>query len=109
VNCHIPALDVIPGENETWQCLLCSDVANLVPPEEEMVKRKHGLAFNERKVAERVLLELYCQYDISLHFREVLIHNIHQIYSFMHLVHIGRTKGFSMFTIFIISGQFSRQ
>jgi hypothetical protein len=53
--------------------LLCTDVANLVPPEEEMGKRKRGLAYNERKLAERLVLELYCQYESSIHFREVRI------------------------------------
>lgn len=58
-------------ETETWQCLLCTDVASLVPPEQENLKRKRGLSYNERKLAERLVLELYCQYDSSLHFREV--------------------------------------
>ncbi|EEB19753.1 conserved hypothetical protein [Pediculus humanus corporis] len=71
VNCHIPALKAMPGETETWQCLLCTDVANLVPPEQEMSK-KRGLTYNERKLAERLVLELYCQYESSLHFRELV-------------------------------------
>ncbi|KAL0273288.1 UNVERIFIED_CONTAM: hypothetical protein PYX00_005994 [Menopon gallinae] len=71
VNCHIPALKSIPGESETWQCLLCTDVANLVPPEDETGKRKRGLSYSDRKLAERVVLELYCQYESSIHFRDL--------------------------------------
>lgn len=31
-----------------------------------------GLTPKERKIMERMLLELYCQYDPSLHFRDVV-------------------------------------
>ncbi|KAK6637203.1 hypothetical protein RUM44_007617 [Polyplax serrata] len=72
VNCHIPALKTIPGETETWQCLLCTDVANLVPPDPETAKRRRCLSYKERKLAERLVLELYCQYESSLHFRELV-------------------------------------
>jgi hypothetical protein len=50
---------------EPWQCLLCQTIG-AVPK----VERSHsGLKPNERRVAERVFLEIYCQYDTSIHFR----------------------------------------
>ncbi|XP_056629753.1 E3 ubiquitin-protein ligase TRIM33-like [Diorhabda sublineata] len=67
--CHIPNLSV--EENDTWQCLLCMNFADI--PESILSEKKEGeLSLKEKKIAERLVLELYCQYDPSLPFREVI-------------------------------------
>ncbi|XP_023025015.1 E3 ubiquitin-protein ligase TRIM33 isoform X2 [Leptinotarsa decemlineata] len=67
--CHIPNLSV--EENDTWQCLLCMNFADI--PESILSEKKDGeLSVRERKIAERLVLELYCQYDPSLPFREII-------------------------------------
>ncbi|XP_050316343.1 E3 ubiquitin-protein ligase TRIM33 [Anthonomus grandis grandis] len=67
--CHIPNLSV--EENDTWQCLLCMNFADI--PETVLSERKDGeLSVRERKIAERLVLELYCQYETSLPFREII-------------------------------------
>lgn len=65
--CHIPNLSV-EETGDTWQCLLCINFADI--PETE--KKDGELSLKERKKAERLVLELYCQYDPSLPFREVI-------------------------------------
>lgn len=67
--CHIPNLSV--EETDTWQCLLCMNFADL--PDNFMGEKHDGeLSAKERKIAERLVLELYCQYDASLPFREII-------------------------------------
>ncbi|XP_044253927.1 E3 ubiquitin-protein ligase TRIM33 isoform X2 [Tribolium madens] len=67
--CHIPNLSV--EENDTWQCLLCTNFADF--SDEVSSEKKEGeLCFKDKKIAERIVLELYCQYDPSLPFREVI-------------------------------------
>lgn len=58
--------------------MLCTDVANLLAPEDD-VKRKRGLSYADRKLAERVVLELYCQYESSIHFRDVSNDQLHNL------------------------------
>lgn len=42
-------------------------------PENIMLDRRDGeLSLKERKIVERLVLELYCQYDPSLPFREII-------------------------------------
>lgn len=58
-------------ENDTWQCLLCMNFADI--PESILSEKRDGeLSLKERKIAERLVLELYCQYDPSLPFREII-------------------------------------
>ncbi|XP_068906901.1 E3 ubiquitin-protein ligase TRIM33-like isoform X2 [Tenebrio molitor] len=67
--CHIPNLSV--EENDTWQCLLCTNFADF--SDLLLNEKKEGeLSYKDKKIAERVVLELYCQYDPSLPFREVI-------------------------------------
>lgn len=66
--CHIPTIEKLPDETETWQCLLCVNFAELGAPEEEPVGG--ALGPRAQKIVERVTLELYCQYETSLPFRE---------------------------------------
>lgn len=41
--------------------------------DESLNERKPGeLSLRERKIVERLVLELYCQYELSLPFREVI-------------------------------------
>ncbi|CAH1978376.1 unnamed protein product [Acanthoscelides obtectus] len=68
--CHIPNLSV--EENDTWQCLLCMNFADLTENAGATDKNGHELSAKEKKTAERLVLELYCQYEPSLHFREVI-------------------------------------
>ncbi|KAJ2941124.1 hypothetical protein O0L34_g10359 [Tuta absoluta] len=74
--CHIPTIEKLPDETETWQCLLCVNFAELPP--EASPPPGGGLSPRMRKIIERVTLELYCQYEPSLAFREpVPTDNIH--------------------------------
>lgn len=89
-NCHIPNISSLPDESETWQCLLCVNLAELpigischttidellnskyncfTDPAGE--KRDSGLSSNELKIIQRICLELYCQYEQSLPIREM--------------------------------------
>lgn len=69
--CNLVAFRTIYRENDTWQCLLCMNFADI--PESILAEKKEGeLSLKERKIAERLVLELYCQYDPSLPFREVI-------------------------------------
>ncbi|RZF43717.1 hypothetical protein LSTR_LSTR004230 [Laodelphax striatellus] len=75
IKCHIPRIPDFPDESDPWQCLLCTDMVPLSNKVAEIgVKRKAstGLSPEEQKLVERILLELYCQYDPSLHFREIV-------------------------------------
>lgn len=55
--------------------MLCTDVSNdtaAINAGKDEKPAEGGLSRQERKLAERLLLELYCQYDASLAFREVV-------------------------------------
>ncbi|XP_033218838.1 E3 ubiquitin-protein ligase TRIM33 isoform X2 [Belonocnema kinseyi] len=69
--CHIPALKTFPDESETWQCMLCTNVLDC---SEDPVgeKRPNCMSARELRIAQRIVLELYCQYEQSLPFREVV-------------------------------------
>lgn len=66
--CHIPTIEKLPDETETWQCLLCVNFAEL--PEEEAGGAGGALSARQQKLMERITLELYCQYELSLPLRE---------------------------------------
>lgn len=63
-------------ESETWQCLMCTNVLNneiaASKPHKSGEKRALALSLAEQQMAERILLELYCQNDYSVPFREVV-------------------------------------
>ncbi|XP_063989414.1 E3 ubiquitin-protein ligase TRIM33 [Diachasmimorpha longicaudata] len=69
--CHVPALKTFPDESETWQCMLCTNVLDTSedPPSD---KRPHSMSPKELRIAQRIVLELYCQYEQSLPFREIV-------------------------------------
>ncbi|ENN72418.1 hypothetical protein HUJ04_009043 [Dendroctonus ponderosae] len=67
--CHIPNLSV--EENDTWQCLLCMNFSD-IPENLLHEKADQELSVRKRKIAERLVLELYCQYETSLPFREII-------------------------------------
>lgn len=63
------------SENDSWQCMLCTninDYAAIITARKDDKPAGGGLSEHERKIAERMLLELYCQYDPSLAFRDVV-------------------------------------
>ncbi|CAK1542432.1 unnamed protein product [Leptosia nina] len=67
--CHIPAVEKLPEETESWQCLLCINFA--APGEEGGEAVNTGeLVGRQRRIVERITLELYCQLELSLPFRE---------------------------------------
>ncbi|XP_059612511.1 E3 ubiquitin-protein ligase TRIM33 isoform X2 [Phlebotomus argentipes] len=68
-NCHIPSISNLPDESETWQCLLCYNFADM-PLEAAGEKRTGDLSLREIKIMQRIVLEMYCQYEVSLAFRE---------------------------------------
>lgn len=68
--CHIPVIDSLPDESETWQCLLCYNFADL-PPEPLGEKRNVGISPLELKILQRIVLELFCQYETSMPFRHL--------------------------------------
>ncbi|CAD6224100.1 GSCOCG00005481001-RA-CDS [Cotesia congregata] len=79
--CHIPSLKTFPDESETWQCMLCTNVLDCTedPPED---KRSNTMSPKDLRIAQRIILELYCQYEQSLPFREVVSREIteyHQV------------------------------
>ena len=58
-------------ESETWQCMLCSNVLDCSEdPVDE--KQPNRMTARELRIAQRIVLELYCQYEQSLPFREVV-------------------------------------
>lgn len=72
-HCHIPTLTHLPTENEKWQCMLCTDIDSLqLLDGHDKEKRKMGLTMRDTKVAQRILLELYCNYEASQPFRELV-------------------------------------
>lgn len=84
------AWHLIGRESETWQCLLCTNLKEIIdaPPSPAAERRVRGLSRRDQKLAERIVLELYCQYEPSLHFREtvgpeVLFKLYYVLYSFL--------------------------
>ncbi|XP_067615834.1 E3 ubiquitin-protein ligase TRIM33 isoform X3 [Eurosta solidaginis] len=69
-NCHIPAISSLPDESESWQCLLCVNLKDLANNAENTHKVPGELSRLELQIMQRICLELYCQYEQSLHFRE---------------------------------------
>lgn len=63
--CHIPTVTRLPDEADSWQCLLCLNFAEL-PAD----SAGPGSPARLQRVMERITLELYCQYESSLPFRE---------------------------------------
>ncbi|XP_052744697.1 transcription intermediary factor 1-alpha [Bicyclus anynana] len=72
--CHIPTIEKLPDESESWQCLLCVNFADEPDDGSELAGE---LAGRTRRVVERLTLELYCQYELSLPFREPAPHGRH--------------------------------
>ncbi|XP_050355270.1 E3 ubiquitin-protein ligase TRIM33 isoform X1 [Nymphalis io] len=76
--CHIPTIEKLPEETESWQCLLCVNFAEYAEGEAGVESEAGELTGRVRRIAERITLELYCQYEQSLPFREpVPPHNRH--------------------------------
>ncbi|KAL6268152.1 hypothetical protein P5V15_001245 [Pogonomyrmex californicus] len=70
--CHIPSLKSFPDESETWQCMLCTNVLDCSDDISNSEKRSNSMSAKELRIAQRIVLELYCQYEQSLPFREVV-------------------------------------
>ncbi|XP_045504983.1 transcription intermediary factor 1-alpha [Colias croceus] len=69
--CHIPAVEKLPEETESWQCLLCVNFAEQpVEGSAGGAGGGEGLVGRRRRLVERITLELYCQYELSLPFRD---------------------------------------
>ena len=64
MQCHIPVVTHMPRPTERWQCVLCKDVT------------KHSVSETldgpTLHTAQRILLELYCNYEPSQPFRELV-------------------------------------
>lgn len=69
-NCHIPAISSLPDESESWQCLLCVNLKEMLSNTENSQKHPGELSRLELQILQRICLELYCQYEQSLNFRE---------------------------------------
>lgn len=69
--CHIPCLKSFPDESETWQCMLCTNVLDC-SDDTSNDKRSSNMSPKELRIAQRIVLELYCQYEQSLPFREIV-------------------------------------
>ncbi|XP_068155302.1 E3 ubiquitin-protein ligase TRIM33 isoform X1 [Drosophila tropicalis] len=69
-NCHIPAISSLPDESESWQCLLCVNLKELTKSESNDKVSQGELSSLELRILQRICLELYCQYEQSLNFRE---------------------------------------
>lgn len=93
-HCHIPMVSTLPDETEPWQCMLCYNLndmplgtnLNYIVVQQcdarltkfhlftEPVigdKRSAGLSPAEFKRIQRILLELYCQNEKSVSFRDL--------------------------------------
>lgn len=67
------------SESETWQCMLCTNVLDCsddLPGE----KRPNTMSAKELRIAQRIVLELYCQYEQSLPFREIVSSEVNLFY-----------------------------
>ncbi|RVE44993.1 hypothetical protein evm_010357 [Chilo suppressalis] len=63
----------VHSETESWQCLLCVNFSELEEEggDDDVVEGEgEGLPPRLQRLVERVTLELYCQYESSLPFRE---------------------------------------
>lgn len=69
-NCHIPTISSLPDESESWQCLLCVNIKELTENNNYKHQHSNELSSIELQILQRICLELYCQYEQSLHFRE---------------------------------------
>ncbi|SPP82568.1 transcription intermediary factor 1-alpha isoform X2 [Drosophila guanche] len=74
-NCHIPAISSLPDESESWQCLLCVNLKELTKNDgtgttTDKTSHPGELSSLELRILQRICLELYCQYEQSLNFRE---------------------------------------
>ena len=82
MHCHIPTLTHLPTENEKWQCMICKDLESIPSEVDDGGKRKMELARKDLKIAQKILLEMYCNYEASQPFRE-LVDREASIYSFI--------------------------
>lgn len=65
-------LIILFSESETWQCMLCTNVLDCSDDISNNEKRSNGMNSKELRIAQRIVLELYCQYEQSLPFREIV-------------------------------------
>lgn len=65
-------LIILFSESETWQCMLCTNVLDCSEDISNNEKRPNGMNSKELRIAQRIVLELYCQYEQSLPFREIV-------------------------------------
>lgn len=70
------------SESETWQCMLCTNVLDCSDDISNSEKRSNGMSAKELRIAQRIVLELYCQYEQSLTFREVVSNEVNRRYNF---------------------------
>lgn len=52
--------------------MLCTNVLDCSDDVSSSEKRSYGMSVKELRIAQRIVLELYCQYEQSLPFREVV-------------------------------------
>lgn len=52
--------------------MLCTNVLDCSDDTSNSEKRSNGMSAKELRIAQRIVLELYCQYEQSLPFREVV-------------------------------------
>jgi len=52
--------------------MLCTNVLDCSDDISSSEKRTNGMSTKELRIAQRIVLELYCQYEQSLPFREVV-------------------------------------
>lgn len=83
--CHIPSLakDLKPDNPlfSNWKCTLCLDI---IPYSDALYKKditfNISIGHSERKIIERILMELYCQNNDSEHYRDCLNRKIYPWY-----------------------------
>lgn len=60
--------------------MLCTNVLeNIENSETDSNKRPHQMSARDLRIAQRIVLELYCQYEQSLPFREVVSPEVFQL------------------------------
>ncbi|CRK89690.1 CLUMA_CG003377, isoform A [Clunio marinus] len=78
-DCHIPEISPEEGMLDTWNCLMCFNFDES-PKDMISFNVRSELSPIELKKIHRILLELFCEYDLSQKFRELPNRETNQSY-----------------------------
>lgn len=77
-HCHIPSIpenfinEFQSPYSSYWQCTMCENIRTFSKTVEQLKSTTYSTSIGEpgRKIIERILMELFCQNDDSVHFRD---------------------------------------